>query len=119
MSRPPGKYRRDGREAFEPGGNPEDYWPHKRGGWMEEYHMGDFIDGWNEAKEDAENEKAWKEPVVQEYPETHQDGMLLVEKSLEQGAYKGDVGLQVAGDGRIWVCFDGVALLRFSPAGRL
>jgi len=28
---------------------------------------------------------------------------------------KGDLGLQIAADGRVWICINGVSFLRFSP----
>lgn len=51
-------------------------------------------------------------------PETHQRGAL----DLDLAAAKGvdvmdcDVGLQTAEDGRIWLCLNGRALVRFKPA---
>lgn len=59
-----------------------------------------------------------------EYPEVHQQGNLgicnhtEVFDQLEAAALEGgqvDVGLQVAADGRIWVCVNGIAFLRFKP----
>ena len=51
-----------------------------------------------------------------EYPETHQQGNVSIEQDMKMGMYKDkDVGIQIATDGRIWVCIDGVALLRFRP----
>ncbi len=28
---------------------------------------------------------------------------------------QGDLGIQIAADGRVWICIDGIAFLRFSP----
>ena len=28
---------------------------------------------------------------------------------------QGDFGIQIARDGRVWICIDGVAFLRFNP----
>lgn len=51
-------------------------------------------------------------------PETHQTGSLLIENVPEVLAMDGtncDVGLQTSADGRIWLCVNGVAFVRFSP----
>jgi hypothetical protein len=58
------------------------------------------------------------------YKETHQQGLISIEN---MGAItkrivpsvpiyvEGDLGIQIAKDGRVWVCIDGVAFLRFTP----
>jgi hypothetical protein len=54
--------------------------------------------------------------VVVEYPETHQFGNISIENyNLLESVYQGDVGIQIAKDGRIWVCINGIAFLRFKP----
>lgn len=52
---------------------------------------------------------------IQPYPETHAQGRISFEQNIEMGAKQGDIGIQISVDGRIWVCVDGVALLRFTP----
>jgi hypothetical protein len=52
---------------------------------------------------------------VDEYPVLHQTGMLSVEMDLRGGTHIGDVGIQIACDGRIWLCYDGGAYIRFKP----
>jgi hypothetical protein len=55
---------------------------------------------------------------VIELPEVHQQGNVAVHnKDLieEMDLQDADFGLQVAKDGRIWVCINGVAFLRFKP----
>ena len=56
---------------------------------------------------------------MKEYPETHQQGSISLENipsGLERDhCIKGDIGIQIAKDGRIWVCINGVSFLRFSP----
>lgn len=53
-----------------------------------------------------------------EVPEIHATGFVqlhnhdLIEQMDLQDA---DLGLQVARDGRLWVCINGVAFLRFKP----
>ena len=57
---------------------------------------------------------------MKELQETHQAGFLSLEnaETLFPDGIKSkvcDVGLQVAKDGRIWLCVNGVAFIRFSP----
>ncbi len=56
------------------------------------------------------------ETQVKEYPETHMTGLISFEQSINQGMIKGDFGIQIAKDGRIWICVDGKALIRFKPS---
>lgn len=58
-----------------------------------------------------------------DFPETHWQGRLSVE-SFNEGVIREathdfaddlDFGLQVAHDGRVWVCINGIAWLRFKP----
>ena len=34
---------------------------------------------------------------------------------MEKGSHVGDFGIQIAKDGRVWICIDGVAFIRFKP----
>jgi len=64
---------------------------------------------------------------MKEYPETHQTGYISIENLPDEvyheyvrGNYNpvhltGDFGIQIAEDGRVWVCINGVAFLRFKP----
>jgi len=55
---------------------------------------------------------------VKEYPETHQTGYWSVENEQIINHRFGklvDFGIQIAKNGRVWICIDGVAFLRFSP----
>jgi len=58
--------------------------------------------------------------VIDEYPETHQQGHVMVhnQEDVDAALATGDVdfGVQIATDGRVWVCVDGLAYLRFKPA---
>lgn len=47
-------------------------------------------------------------------PETHVKGFLTVEADIKSKA-DCDFGIQIAPDGRIWICIDGVAFIRFKP----
>ena len=64
--------------------------------------------------------------MFKEMKETHQKGFLSIEnleliKDMLMGSDDGsatmnvDLGIQIAGDGRVWICVDSVALLRFKP----
>jgi len=50
---------------------------------------------------------------MKEYPETHQQGILFIEQVIKQEYKQCDFGIQIAKDGRVWICVNGVALLRF------
>ena len=49
------------------------------------------------------------------YPETHQQGLITIEQNINSGGLIGDFGIQVAKDGRIWICINGIATIRFKP----
>ncbi len=51
-----------------------------------------------------------------EIPEIHQEGLLTIEKKVESGIY--DLGIQIAKDGRIWICVNGEAFIRFNPLAK-
>lgn len=58
---------------------------------------------------------------MQEFKETHQQGNLSVENHdviNELDMTDCDFGVQVSRDGRVWVCVNGIAWLRFKPAKR-
>ncbi len=50
-----------------------------------------------------------------EYPETHCQGIISLENIPKEKIIKGDIGIQIAKDGRIWVCINGIAFIRFRP----
>lgn len=56
---------------------------------------------------------------VPEFPELHQEGttQLHNQEEVERAIAAGEVdfGLQVAVDGRVWVCVNGMAYIRFKP----
>ena len=60
---------------------------------------------------------------MKEYKETHQQGIISIENKeliLDRDndfsqIIKGDFGIQIATDGRVWVCIDGIAFIRFKP----
>ncbi len=54
--------------------------------------------------------------------ETHQQGLLSVENlEIIQSMNKMDcdVGIQTCHDGRIWLCINGVAFIRFKPFNKI
>jgi len=55
---------------------------------------------------------------LKDYPETHQKGIVSIEQNLLMSNKVGDLGIQIAKDGRIWVCIDGVAAIRFKPLSK-
>lgn len=59
---------------------------------------------------------------MQAIPETHKQGWVSIENELiihemqDNGDLRDcDFGIQVAEDGRVWVCINGVAWVRFRP----
>ena len=45
-------------------------------------------------------------------------GFISIESIPEKRSFEGELGMQVAEDGRIWLCIDGIAFVRFLPEGR-
>ena len=52
---------------------------------------------------------------MKDYPETHKYGFISFEQEIKHEGIKGDFGIQIAKDGRVWICIDGQALIRFKP----
>ena len=50
---------------------------------------------------------------MKEYKEAHFLGYMSIEKEFKSGQV--DIGIQIARDGRIWICVDGEAFIRFKP----
>jgi hypothetical protein len=55
------------------------------------------------------------ENSIDSYPETHQFGRISIENLPENKLIEGDLGIQIAEDGRVWVCINGIAFIRFKP----
>lgn len=54
--------------------------------------------------------------MITEYPETHQQGILEVnEIKPRKPSDLIDFGVQIAADGRVWICINGQAFIRFKP----
>ena len=56
---------------------------------------------------------------MKDYPETHKRGHISMENMpdelIEKASMDGDFGIHIAEDGRVWVCIDGIAFIRFLP----
>lgn len=53
---------------------------------------------------------------MKELKETHQHGRISIENPEQLlGITHGDFGIQIAKDGRVWICFNGIAVIRFKP----
>ncbi len=52
---------------------------------------------------------------LKEYPELHSKGIISIENIPDKAIIKGDLGIQIAKDGRVWICVNGIAFLRFKP----
>jgi len=57
------KRRREGREAFAPGGDPMDYHPYNREDWEFDFKFAAFCEGWNNAKAEYYEEEAQQEEM--------------------------------------------------------
>ena len=51
---------------------------------------------------------------LKELLESHVRGSLSIEKDLTS-EMDCDFGIQISIDGRVWICIDGVAFIRFKP----
>jgi hypothetical protein len=56
---------------------------------------------------------------MKEYPETHQVGSITIDKIPRSLRIKGDLGIQIAEDGRVWICINGESFMRFRPENQL
>jgi hypothetical protein len=62
-----------------------------------------------------------QEDRMSEFPETHRQGFVQIHNQdlIDTiDLHDCDLGVQIATDGRVWVCINGVAFLRFKPAPR-
>lgn len=51
---------------------------------------------------------------LKEIPETHIQGFLSIESNM-QSDLDCDFGIQIAPDGRVWICINSAAFIRFKP----
>lgn len=54
-----------------------------------------------------------------ELKETHYQGNITIENISKEppkpGFFRGDIGIQISKDGRVWICINGLAFIRLSP----
>jgi hypothetical protein len=80
----PGRFRREGREAFEPHCDPNDFNPYKGISFWDKSHTGDWLEGWKEA------EKAH----VFESEETTEDYMVMARYPDDTEEEAGEITLR-------------------------
>ena len=56
-----------------------------------------------------------KRTRIQPYKETHQQGIISIDKDIDVSSFYGDIGVLIASDGRLWICIDGESFIRFKP----
>lgn len=54
-----------------------------------------------------------KDKLFKPYDLMHSQGMISLEKDGK--SIIGDLGIQIGHDGKVWICIDGQAFLRFTP----
>jgi hypothetical protein len=54
---------------------------------------------------------------IKPYEETHQQGIVTFEQE-SRSMIVDDFGIQIAGDGRIWICINGASYIRFKPTSQ-
>ncbi len=54
--------------------------------------------------------------VFKKMKETHSQGMISIETIPKENLINGDLGIQISEDGRVWICINGEAFLRFKPS---
>ena len=50
-----------------------------------------------------------------EMEETHCKGNISIENIPYDKIVNGDLGIQISENGKVWICIDGIAFLRFNP----
>jgi len=50
------------------------------------------------------------------YEEQHSKGFIIL-NNIPDFDTDADLGIQIAKDGRVWICIDGISFLRFKPSG--
>jgi hypothetical protein len=79
MGKTPSKRRQEGREAFYPGGDPEQECPYYRGSWGYDIYYSDFLDGWKQAEAESKAEAAEKEAQQEKEREVVKESYFLLE----------------------------------------
>lgn len=52
---------------------------------------------------------------LKEQEEVHMRGLLTIENPIQEGGIVEDFGIQIAEDGRVWICVGNRAFIRFKP----
>lgn len=115
-------YKKAGYEGYMKGFDPYIEWY----GWcarldVSKYVEDTFADAWIEGWEKAEAEEKEEEKVVQMFPivdETYMSGNISIDNwqdHLKLHGQQVDLGIQIARDGRVWICVNGVSFIRFNP----
>ena len=60
----PGRFRKEGREAYEPHCDPKDFNPYKSDSFWDKAHSGDWLEGWAEGEAYYEEESEHAEYMV-------------------------------------------------------
>jgi len=53
--------------------------------------------------------------VLPTIDQTTMYGVITIEQEMPIKGFRGNLGIQVAKDGRVWICLEGKSLLRFTP----
>lgn len=64
------------------------------------------------------SDRVERKKVIKEYPLLNQKGYISFENDASYkggNLIKGILGIQVAANGKVWVCVNGVSILRFRP----
>ena len=59
-------------------------------------------------------DKMTKNKTLIELGESHTKGSMIIEQSIKSRLLC-DFGIQISVDGRVWICVDGIAFVRFKP----
>lgn len=54
-----------------------------------------------------------KTELFKEFELTYSQGHITLDQSSK--SIKGDLGIQISPDGKVWICIDGQSFLRFTP----
>lgn len=53
--------------------------------------------------------------MSKEYKETHFNGTVSIERDLKAETFTGNLDIQIFERGQVWICLDGVALIKLNP----
>jgi len=64
---------------------------------------------------ELKNKRTMGSGAVKPYPETHQRGFITLENMPAEFPIECDLGIMISEDGRVWLCINGLAFIRFMP----